>query len=43
MTNLPGTEAVAAFLDWMARERRASPKTVTAYAADLAEFLGFLT
>ena len=43
MTNLPGTEAVAAFLDWMARERRASPKTVTAYAADLAEFLRFLT
>lgn len=37
------TEAVAAFLDWLARERRASPKTVTAYQADLAEFLGFLT
>jgi integrase/recombinase XerC len=38
-----GRQAVAAFLDWLARERRASPKTVSAYQADLAEFLGFLT
>jgi integrase/recombinase XerC len=40
---MQGTEAVAAFLDWMARERRASPLTVAAYGADLAGFLGFLT
>jgi integrase/recombinase XerC len=40
---MQGSEAVAAFLDWMARERRASPLTVEAYGADLREFLGFLT
>jgi integrase/recombinase XerC len=40
---MTGTEAAAAFLDWLGRERRASPKTVSAYQADLAEFLGFLT
>lgn len=31
------------FLDWLARERRAAAKTVEAYAADTAVFLGFLT
>ncbi len=31
------------FLSWLAAERRASPLTVEAYAADLAEFLGFVT
>jgi len=35
--------ARAAFLAWLAAERRASPLTVEAYAADLAGFLGFLT
>jgi integrase/recombinase XerC len=40
---MQGQAAVAAFLDWLARERRASPLTVAAYGADLAEFLGFLT
>ena len=40
---MTGVEAAAACLDWLARERRASPLTVKAYAADLAEFLGFLT
>lgn len=36
-------QAATLFLDWLFRERRASPKTVEAYRADLAEFLGFLT
>jgi integrase/recombinase XerC len=40
---MTGIEAAAAFLDWLARERRASPKTISAYQADLTEFLGFLT
>lgn len=40
---MTGAAAAAAFLDWMARERRASAKTILAYRADLAEFLGFLT
>ncbi len=40
---MQGTEAVAGFLDWMARERRASPLTVAAYGSDLQAFLGFLT
>jgi integrase/recombinase XerC len=31
------------FLAWLATERRASPLTVAAYGADLAEFLGFVT
>jgi integrase/recombinase XerC len=30
------------FLDWLSRERRASPHTVKAYAHDIADFLGFL-
>ena len=32
-----------AFLAWLTDERRASPLTVAAYGADLADFLGFLT
>ena len=31
------------FLDWLARERRASALTVVAYARDVAALLGFLT
>jgi integrase/recombinase XerC len=38
-----GEAARAAFLTWLAHERRASPLTVEAYARDLAAFLGFLT
>ncbi|HZF78102.1 MAG TPA: tyrosine recombinase XerC [Acetobacteraceae bacterium] len=38
-----GTEALAAWLDHLARERRASAHTVEAYRADLSLFLGFLT
>ncbi|HEX4261268.1 MAG TPA: tyrosine recombinase XerC [Acetobacteraceae bacterium] len=34
--------ARAAFLDWLARERQASPLTVAAYARDTAAFLAFL-
>ncbi|GGG20599.1 tyrosine recombinase XerC [Caldovatus sediminis] len=30
------------YLDWLARERRASPRTVEAYGRDLADLLGFL-
>jgi integrase/recombinase XerC len=40
---MTGTEARTAFLDWLARERRASPLTVEAYGTDTAGFLGFLT
>jgi len=40
---MTGEEARAAFLEWMGGERRASPLTVEAYAADTAAFLGFLT
>ncbi len=36
-------EARRGFLLWLGQERRASPLTVEAYGADLAEFLGFLT
>ena len=35
-------ESVAAFLDWMARTRQASPRTVEAYGRDLRAFLVFL-
>ncbi|HUN42715.1 MAG TPA: tyrosine recombinase XerC [Acetobacteraceae bacterium] len=35
--------ARAAFLDWLAMERRASALTVEAYGRDLASFIGFLT
>jgi integrase/recombinase XerC len=40
---MTGAEARAAFLDWLGSERRASPRTLEAYGADLAAFLGFLT
>ena len=35
--------ALADFLDWLARERRASPLTVSSYAHDLRGFLDFTT
>ena len=40
---LRAEDARTDFLAWLAAERRASAKTVTAYAADTAAFLGFLT
>jgi integrase/recombinase XerC len=40
---MSGEEARIAFLEWLERERRASPLTVEAYGADIAGFLGFLT
>ncbi len=40
---MTGEAARQAFLDWLARERRAAALTVEAYGADLAGFLGFLT
>jgi integrase/recombinase XerC len=35
-------EALAAFLDFLAAERRASPATIAAYRRDVGAFLGFL-
>lgn len=35
-------QAAAAFLDWLAAERRASPATVAAYRRDVGTFLDFL-
>lgn len=43
MSPTPAHEAVRAYLDWLARERRAAKLTVIAYQTDLADFLGFLT
>lgn len=40
---MTGVEARAAYLAWLAEERRASPHTVESYGHDLAELLGFLT
>ena len=40
---LSAREAAADFLDWLARERRASPLTVAAYARDLGVFEAFLS
>jgi integrase/recombinase XerC len=40
---MTGQDAVRAFLDWFAAERRGAPLTMEAYAGDLATFLGFLT
>jgi integrase/recombinase XerC len=40
---MEGTAALAAWLDVLARERRASANTIEAYRGDLALFLGFLT
>ena len=36
-------DAAAEFLDWLARERSASPLTVAAYGRDIGAFLAFLT
>ncbi len=36
-------DSVAAFLDWLARARQASPLTIEAYGCDLRAFLTFLT
>lgn len=43
MPSPPATEAAAACLDWLGRERRASSHTLRAYQADIAGLLGFLT
>jgi integrase/recombinase XerC len=40
---MTGEQARAAWLAWLAAERRASPHTLEAYGRDSAEFLGFLT
>lgn len=40
---MQGQEALVAFLEFLATERRASPLTVATYGGDLAGFLGFLT
>lgn len=40
---MTGAQARAAWLAWLAAERRASPNTLEAYGHDAAEFLGFLT
>ena len=37
------SDGVAAFLEWLATARQASPLTVQAYGRDLNAFLGFLT
>ncbi len=39
----PAADAVAEFLDWLARARQASPLTVSAYGRDLGAFRAFLT
>lgn len=36
-------EARAAFLEWLEKERRASPHTLAAYGADITDLLGFLS
>lgn len=36
-------EAIAAWQDWLASEKRASPHTLSAYGGDLARFFDFLT
>lgn len=38
----PAAQALAAWLDHLAQERRFSPRTVEAYGRDVAAFLGFL-
>lgn len=40
---MTGDQARAAWLAWLAQERRASAHTLEAYGHDAAEFLGFLT
>ncbi len=39
---MTAAEAVASYLDWLERERRAATLTVAAYRTDLLGFLGFL-
>ncbi|MGH7022875.1 MAG: tyrosine recombinase XerC [Caulobacteraceae bacterium] len=39
---MTGLEALAAFLDYLANERRASPRTCEAYEAGVRAYLGFL-
>jgi integrase/recombinase XerC len=39
---MTGEEARLAFLDWLARERRAAPLTIDAYGRDLSDLLFFL-
>ena len=40
---MTGEALRVAFLEWLGKERRASPHTVEAYSHDLASLLGFLT
>ncbi len=40
---MQGSAARAAYLAWLAKERRAADNTVEAYGRDLGDFLGFLT
>jgi integrase/recombinase XerC len=40
---MTGAEARARYLDWLARERRASANTVEAYGRDVSDLLAFLT
>ena len=40
---MQGSEARSAYLDWLAKERRAAANTVEAYGRDLADFLSFLS
>ena len=40
---MDGASALAAWLETLAKERRASDNTVEAYRSDLSLFLGFLT
>jgi integrase/recombinase XerC len=42
LTPHSGREALAAFLDWLAHERRASPRTCQAYEAGVRSYLSFL-
>ena len=40
---IPALAAREEFIDWLTRERRASPETVEAYGRDVADLLGFLS
>ncbi|WP_237216963.1 site-specific integrase, partial [Falsiroseomonas oryziterrae] len=40
---MDGAAALSAWLDTLARERRASANTIEAYRSDLSLFLGFMT